>query len=56
MVTKNVKWDFIYYSVEKLKTEGALKNNRGCDERKLGNNRDSLDMATLKSRRNRKIS
>lgn len=42
--------------MEKLKTEGALKNNGGCDERNLGNNQDSLDMAKLKSRRNRKIS
>lgn len=48
--------DFIPYSVEKLKTEGVLKNNRGCDERKLGEDRDCLDMARLKSRRNRKTS
>lgn len=42
--------------MEKVKTEGALKNNGGCDERSLGNNQDFLDTAKLKSRRNRKIS
>lgn len=38
-----------------LKTEGALKNNGGCDERHRKQPR-LLDMAKLKSRRNRKIS